>query len=277
MPDLTIESPNSISYIASWLEFYITVKKEDISKAELQRLIQDASGSEPRNEFLDDVWRELEFRQHWYGDEPPFLVQNREINYNIVWETFPEYLVCLILNLDGAAEQSSRTGKLFERLSCEAIKNYIGGDAIIYGFPHKQTVNEIANIIDEKYNFSPTTNFKDRGVDIIAWRSFGDGRKSKIVGLFQCAAGFHWKKKLLEVPLNAWRAYISWGDSIPMKGFTTPVVIGDDIFFECILTGGLMFDRPRLYRNIRSITAIDQSLRDELLLWCQNKVKHLMI
>lgn len=275
MPDLTIESPNSIQYIATWLEFYITFKKDDVSKAELQRLIQDSSGSEPTNEFLDDIWQEMEFREHWYGKDPPFTVRLREITYNIDWESFPEYMICLILNLDGVVENHSKTGKLFERLSCEAIKNYMGGDALIYGFPQKQSIKEIADIIGERFNHSPTKNFKDRGVDIIAWRSFGDGRKSKVVALFQCAAGANWKSKLLEVPMTAWRTYISWADSIPMKGFATPAVIEDEIFFESMLTGGLMFDRPRIYRNIKGNININQTLRDELLIWCHDKIKHI--
>jgi hypothetical protein len=272
MPALIIDNPTSKNDVANWAEFYICVFQSNLSKTELSSFLEASSGSEPSPEFIDDVWQELTSRESLYGNEPPYQVDNREIISKIEWINLPEYLVCVILSIDGAAENSCATGKLFEKISCEAVKSYIGGDAIIYGFPQKQTLEEIANILNERFNYNPTSNFKDRGVDIIAWKSFDDSRKSQMVGLFQCAAGYNWKKKLLEVPIDAWRSYISWSSTLPFKGFVTPVVIDEEVFHETTLAGGLMIDRPRLYRYIKSASTINQPLKAELITWCNEKI-----
>lgn len=272
MPTLIIDNPSSKNDVANWAEFYICVSQSNLSKTELSSFLEASSGSEPNAEFIDDVWQELTSRESLYGSEPPYQVDSREIISKIDWQSLPEYLVCVILSIDGAAENSCVTGKLFEKISCEAVKSYIGGDAIIYGFPQKQTLEEIANILNERFNYNPTSNFKDRGVDIIAWKSFDDNRKSQMVGLFQCAAGFNWKKKLLEVPIDAWRGYISWSSTLPFKGFVTPVVIDEEVFHETTLSGGLMIDRPRLYRYIKNASVANQTLKTELVTWCNEKI-----
>lgn len=272
MPTLIIDNPSSKNDVANWAEFFICVYQSNLSKTELSSFLEASSGTEPNAEFIDDVWQELTSRESLYGNEPPYQVDSREIISKIDWQNFPEYLVCVILSIDGAAENSCATGKLFERISCEAVKSYIGGDAIIYGFPQKQTLEEVATVLNERFNHNPATNFKDRGVDIIAWKSFGDNRKSQIVGLFQCAAGFNWQRKLLDIPMRAWTTYINWSDTLPFKGFVTPVIIDDSIFYETVLAGGLMIDRPRLYRYIQNATTSNQLLKAELITWCNEKI-----
>jgi hypothetical protein len=272
MPSLLIDSPSSKNDVANWVEFFICATKSNLSKAELSSFLESSSGSEPDNIFIDDVWQELTGREFLYGENPPFRVDFREVVCTLNWKELPEYLTCVILSIDGNTVNASSTGKLFERLSCKAIKNYMGGDAIIYGFPQKQSVEEIARSMNEKFNMRPSPNFKDSGVDIISWKSFGDNRKSQIVGLFQCAAGYNWNKKLLQIPLNRWKQYILWSDTFPIKGFTTPVFIDEDIFHDTVTDAGLMFDRPRLYRHIQKSTDEDQSLKRELIDWCNDKI-----
>jgi len=274
MPTLLIDNPSSKNDVANWVEFFICATKNNLSKAELSSFLESSSGSEPDNTFIDDVWQELASREFLYGENPPFQVDLREIICTLNWEEIPEYLVCVILSIDGNAVDTSSTGKLFERLSCKAIKNYMGGNAIIYGFPQKQTLEEVAQILNETFILNPTSNFKDRGVDIISWKPFGDNRKSQIVGLFQCAAGYNWTKKLLGIPLNAWRQYIHWSNSLPFVGFTTPVFISDEAFHNAVTDAGLMLDRPRLFRNIQKSTDNDDILKNELINWCTDKINH---
>lgn len=274
MPTLIIDNPTSKSDVANWAEFFICATKNTLSKTQLSSFLESSSGSEPDSTFIDDVWQELIGREFLYGKKPPFQVDSREIISNLNWEDFPEYLTCVILSIDGNSVNASSTGKLFERLSCEAIKSYMGGDAIIYGFPQKQSLEDIAKQMNERFNMPHTSNFKDRGVDIIGWKSFEDNRKSQIVGLFQCAAGFNWNKKLLQIPLNAWKQYILWSDTLPIKGFTTPVFIDEDIFHDTVTDAGLMFDRPRLYRYIQNAIQINHSLKVDLVEWCNEKINN---
>lgn len=276
MPTMSIDNPTSITFVGDWVEFFVCATESGLSKSELLSYIEDSSGSEPDATFIDDVWQELELRLFLYGTEnPPYEVNAREIIPLVSWKNNPEYLVCVILSIDGNSIDSASTGKLFERLSRKAVKKYFNGEAVIYGFPTKQTLEEISVLMNETFGFNPSSNFKDRGVDIICWKPFGDKRKSQISAIIQCAAGHNWKGKLLSIPVDAWRQYILWSGSLPIKGFTTPTIIDEKTFHDVVTDSGLMFDRPRLYRNVQHVSSDDVDLQNDLIDWCTSKVASL--
>ena len=268
MIQFTISDPDSIEYVADWIELYITLNDESISKSSLTSYLAQEKGEDPESSFIDDVWLELEYRQQLYGSTPPFEINSHSIKPKIKSDESPEYVMCLLLSILGNSEDTTNTGKLFERLSGETIKNYTQGNIIIYGFPSKQTVEEIAKSTKERFNFSPTSNFKDRGLDIIAWRSFEDGRCGQIVILFQCASGNNWRSKLLGLPIEAWNNYIAWG-SKPLKGFTLPKIIKKDLFSECSYEAGVILDRTRMYKYF---APLDSTLKTEIKVWCDTKI-----
>ncbi len=272
MPSKLIENPNSIGDVADWVEFFIFAKKESLSKAQLSSYIEDSSGSEPEQSVLDDVWLELERRIILYGNKCPYELADREIIPLNSWEDVPEYTTCVILSIDGNATETVLTGKLFERLSCKAVRKYIGGEAIIYGFPSKQTVKSIAQTLNETFIKEPSSNFNDRGVDIISWKNFGDNRSSQIAILIQCAAGANWRKKLLEVPYKAWTQYIHWGAD-PLKGFTAPIIVGEAKYEDTVTDAGIMLDRSRIFRNVDYECGVDIQLTQDLINWCKPRIE----
>ncbi|WP_141234907.1 hypothetical protein [Flectobacillus sp. BAB-3569] len=273
MPE--INNPTSVSSIASWLELIVSFYEESLSKATLSSYIEESSGDEPEPSLLDNVWSSLTYRQHLYGQNSPFSVESREIVRSIENGEIPFYLMFLLLEREGNNTDVNNTAKLFEQLSCIAVKNYMNGEAIIHGFPKQLSYQDLASKIGVRYNFAPAPNFKDRGVDIIGWKPFLDERGSHIVGLFQCAAGSNWKSKLTDVPLHAWKNYLSFCDSIPFKGFITPHLIESDNeqFFETSLAGGVIMDRPRLYRFLYN--SLDSTLKGDVKSWCEEKIKSL--
>ncbi len=271
MPTKLIENPTSVSNVADWVEFYIFAMNNSISKSELLSFIEDSSGSEPDQSFIDDVWLELERRLILYGVNKPYNVDVREILPLINWKEFPEYLTCIILSIDGNSIETVKTGKLFERLSCKAVTNYFSGLSIIYGHPSKQTVKSIATQMSETFISEPSHHFKDRGVDIICWKPFNDRRKSQTTALIQCAAGFNWDSKLLGIPYDAWNHYIHWGAK-PLKGFTVPIVINEKRYDDVVTDAGIMFDRPRIYQNIQYEYEIDNELTIDLINWCEPRI-----
>ncbi|WP_209391377.1 hypothetical protein [Chryseobacterium sp. RR2-3-20] len=271
MPTKLMENPNSVSNVADWVEFYVFAMNDGLSKSELLSYIEDSSGSEPEQAFIDDIWLELERRLILYGANKPYQLDVREVLPLINWKDFPEYLTCIILSIDGNSVDAVKTGKLFERLSSKAVSNYFSGHSIIYGHPSKQTVKTIATDIFETFIKEPSSNFNDRGVDIICWKPFNDKRKSQITALIQCAAGFNWDKKLLGIPYKAWTQYIHWGAD-PLKGFTAPIVINEKRYDDVVTDAGIMFDRPRIYQNIQYINAIDTDLTTDLINWCEPRI-----
>ncbi|REC50635.1 MULTISPECIES: hypothetical protein [Chryseobacterium] len=272
MPVKLIENPDSINNVADWAEFYVFASNDNLSKSELSSYIEDSSGSEPDQAFIDDIWLELERRLFLYGNPPPFILETREIIPLLDWTSAPEYLTCLILSIDGNSVDSVKTGKLFERLSSKAISNYFNGNSIIYGHPSRQTIRSIASQMSETFVKEPSTNYKDRGVDIICWKPFSDNRKSQIAVLIQCAAGFNWDQKLLGIPHKAWMQYIHWGAD-PLKGFTAPIVITEKRYDDIVTDAGIMFDRARIYQNVQYQYLEDNTLIDDLKAWCRPKIE----
>lgn len=58
---------------------------------------------------------------------------------------------------------------------------------------------------------------------------------------------------------------------MPFKGFITPVVIDGEAFHESTLSGGLLIDRPKLYRSLKNISTGNESLKSEIISWCKEK------
>lgn len=271
--DIPIYNPNSRTMVADWVEISAAIDESEISKAEVGSAIEEWKGSEPDESFIGDVWTELERRQELYGASPPYLVESRVVVPNTSWEDIPEYLMCLILSIKGNRDEPAATGRLFERLSSVAIKNYLGGQAIIYGHPSRQDVRGIAEELCERFGFQHTSNFNDRGLDVIGWKTFGDQRPSQMVALFQCAAGHNWKSKLTDLPLAAWCKYIAWGCD-PVKGFVLPQIVAREEFAECSYAGGMLIDRARIYRNT-ALVGVEPGLRRELRDWCNTRLPDL--
>ena len=273
-----IHSPTNIGNVADWTEFYIAYTQESLSRAELSSAVERSRGNEPDEDFITSVWNELEIRQSLYGDKPPFTLESRLVSPGGSWEDFPEYMACLIFSLEGNpntdAESAVGAGKLFERISLIAVKHYLQGEGIIYGYPAEQGVDEIATLMHEKFIYLPPTYRKDRNLDIFAWKSFEDDRPSQIVLLIQCAAGTNWKGKLKELNLNAWEKYIHFATK-PSKGFSMPVVLTKERWEEAATDAGILFDRTRLYRNILAADD-DDILKDDLRVWCTNRIAELV-
>lgn len=265
----TNSTPNCIS---DAVEYYVTLEGA-ISKPTLKSHIASLPFKKFENERIvdatvDSVWQEMLTREGLYGENPPFKVGDMEISRSINWEDRPEYLLCVILSIFGNRYETVDTGKLFEILSNEAIKLFIGGDAVIYGHPRNLSLRKIAKIMNEDFVKRPQSNQGDQKLDLIAWKPFKDIRPNKLVILIQCAGGHNWKEKLNKLPYQLWCRYVHWGCN-PLKGFTTPVIIPQPIFNNSP-DAGLLIDRPRIY-NCISQNALDTRLKNKIIRWCQRR------
>lgn len=280
MLNYDIESPNDINHVADWVELYIAYSKESISKADLSSYIEGAHGIEPSEDLINSIWTELEERGRLYGENSPIKVDRRIVEPNFDWVDFPHYMAFLIYSLEGNPYVTSETtanagGKLFERLSLVAIKEYMNGEAVIYGFPKEQSIQEIAeNLLHERFNYTPPSYRKDRNLDIIAWKPFEDSRNSQIILLIQCASGRNWRSKLNELSLTAWSTYINFA-AVPIRGFCAPISISDrERLRELSFDSGVFFDRTRLFKYSSKVPS---DLRQEALEWCNLRLKEMIV
>lgn len=271
-----IPDPSSIDNVADWAEFYVVLTKEELSKSQLHRYMEEASGSEAADEFVDSVWLELERREHLYGDNPPYNVQTGLIVPAVNWEEYPEYMACLIFALEGNPIEPLRSGTLFERITNEAIRSFLVGESLAVGFPATMAVRDMATALGEKYVTDPPWYAQDRKLDVVAWKPFGDHRTSQVIVLIQCAAGHNWPSKKAELCLDAWCKYIHFACR-PIKGFAIPVIISDPVKLEDHSTdAGLIIDRARIYRNMINIPVRDTELRQDLKKWCTHRLEDML-
>ena len=68
----TIADPDTIEYVADWVELFIILNSDSISKSTLTSLLAQEKSDDPSATFIDDVWLELDYRRLLYGSNPPF-------------------------------------------------------------------------------------------------------------------------------------------------------------------------------------------------------------
>jgi hypothetical protein len=281
---IQLPDPDSIRRVADWIELNVSLSAERFSKTQVSSAIENLAGAEPRESFITDIWRELEYRQRQYR-ESTFEVGERTIEPRAEVEVSVEYLTCLILSLFGVQGTTRDPGKLFERITSRAVKGYLSGKAIVFGWPTppnaeegddesqiKRKIRKVAEDLGERFAEAPPARFNDRGVDVIGWIPFLEGRSSQLVLLLQCYAGQDWKGKL-PVPLASWYQYIHWSFN-PIAGFAVPRVITERDWHEGSTDKGLLFDRARIV-NLLSRDTYDPALANELTAWVQAQVAEL--
>ncbi len=267
---------DSIYSLADWSEFLVIHNQQELSKAKLASMLNVNRGSIDE-EQIDSIFTELSRRHLLYGEYSPFKLNNDVLIPNLSWQDYPEYMMCLIFSLRGVEKRKGTNDgtKLFERLSREAIISYLSPTAEVIGFPNAQSLAKQIEDISKKTcerlgSRKVKPKDKDKGVDIIAWKSHGDLRDNQIVLLLQCGAGLHFGLKK-PISLPAWCEFIQWS-ARPIPGIIIPIIVSIDDWIEVRDDYNLVFDRVRIYRALTGRDLADQSLRAEMLGWCKTKL-----
>lgn len=273
-------SIDDIAIISDWAELTVVYKNVNLSKAKLISLLEDNGFEEDvdysGDELFDSIIQELENRKLLYGHTPPYSIQNGTIVPLINWVNYPEYIMCLVFSYWGAANENEGT-RLFEQISNIALKNYLNGQAITVGFPNElslpEQLNKIAILLNEdRSNKNPPVHAKDRGVDVIGWRSFDDNRRGQVIILMQCAAGGNWHKKK-QILLSVWSQYVHWFFETTIPSMAITEILPQKKWSDAVENYGIMFDRARLYRNLYTpLSEIEPVLREEIIQWCNSKL-----
>jgi len=290
---IELQDISSVSSLADWVELQVMYTSAPLSRAKAITLIaaeaieddveelaedgdhaeaeDDESGVDRYNLLFDSVLQELERRLRMYGVDPPFKIRGNIVQPLRSWVDAPELFMCLWFSYWGAYNQHGGT-KLFERISAEALRSYLSGQAITLGFPaalsFKEQLDELAKALCEERNQDPNPSDKDRGVDVVGWKSFSDQRNGQIILLMQCAAGKHWDKKK-PVPMASWTRFIAMREASAIQCISIAEIIPINKWQNAIDDFGIVFDRGRIYQNIyRPGHQIERGLRDEIRDWC---------
>jgi hypothetical protein len=275
---MEISDPESKERVADWVELYTLIEDTALSRAALVSFLEGALGREPGDGFLSDVWTELEGRARLYSD-PPYTVLESRIAPSASRFACPEYAACLILSLYGVDEKDKEITTIFEEMSRIAVGAYLVGKAFVLGWGSQpggtagvqQKVSLVAKRTQERLADLPPLRFKDRGVDVVAYKSFPDAQGGQLVILVQSAAGANWRAKKA-VPLASWCQYIHWACT-PIKAFAFPDMVTDSsLWHEESLEKGILFDRARLIHFLAN-SPLDKKVSGDVGRWVTDQCR----
>jgi len=249
------------------IELNIFAKEVSLSKAEILNLSDELDEDQ-----VDTILTKLEWRASLYTS-PIFSVENNRVTPFTSWRDVPEYFLCLYYSYFGANDNSGGTS-LFEKISAQSLKNFLGGEIVELGFPVGTNLNESLDQITEACNEErgrpAHSDYKDDGVDVVGYKSFGDGKSSNLYVLMQCAAGIHWTQKK-SIPIDRWVQYIFWINKNIVESISTVDFVEKRDWEKRATTYGMLIDRLRIY-NFLYISDVDQDLRDNTIAWCETKI-----
>lgn len=263
----------SIYNIADLVEFRVIYDNRSFSKSRIFSLVR-AFDDTVEETTIDSVMNELARRSELYGNASPFIVERESVKPRVRWSDRPELTMCLIFSIRGVVKRRGIDDgtKLFEILSSEAVKSYLSGEAEVIGFPNQGRLRGQIEGISQRTcerlgTRTPCPRDKDRGVDIIAWKSHGDRRSNQIILLLQCGAGINFAQKK-SISLTAWKEFVQWSAE-PVKGIMIPIIPSEEQWIDIRDDYNLIFDRVRIYRAIYNGSFLTRQLRRQILNWCR--------
>ncbi|MFK0082756.1 hypothetical protein [Glutamicibacter sp. NPDC090743] len=206
------------------------------------------------------ILEELESRSQLLGDLYPFSIVSKNSGWSLEMKEriSPEisgahkcYLACLLmtcarselLNFDRTSSVVQGIGNAFQALAYISAAELLGGKAFWMGFPRPDRSNmldAVRNLSDQMGLGIPvdqrppsvgsTNSVKDGGIDLIAWRTFKDGRPSGIVLYGQVASGDDWQEKSVNGNIGKFKAFFKSAPAAhPLIAIFIPRVANDGI------------------------------------------------
>lgn len=191
---------------------------------------------------VDDKFKKYKKLAELYGEN--VFQYNEEEGYIKVREEFQskqEYQLCLYR----MGRESKEMNKIFEEITLEAIKIYLGkgakGNLIDNGKVNIKKFCE--NELREKPNADIELNFKLGRCDIIIWKDI-DKRSGKVVLLVECKTGKHWREKP-PVNIDFWKQNIRFCAE-PIKAYAITDLLEQEDILLYSSEKGIIFDRARI-------------------------------
>jgi hypothetical protein len=239
--------------------------REDEAQGRTRMRDQAAEGLGAATNYIETILARLSFRRQVVGSHYQIALGSSAITRTAPWEERPIYPFLALLGarmlykLDWKVHEPAR---LFERVVAVAAGRYLSGRGERFGWPpaddegengkdFKARVRVLARRMDEdlglQRNIGPSA--KDYGLDVVAWRGFGEGRTpGQLILLCQCAIGEDWNQKLLSV--GSWHEVVNFNVR-PVSALAFPRVPSrapEDLYVWHDITtkGALPLDRLRL-------------------------------
>ncbi len=199
--------------LADWLELCALISPDggsssgDLESALNTAGLLDGAGSEAIQQKALEVFDELEDRAKAAQSGYPFKVRAPSLQLIGDWREHPAYVFCLCLSYFSYKQKKGSTDqprRWFEHLSRDAVKHYLGGDALRFGSPRhekeipksfQKAIEHICKQLNEGkgYKSGGLPERKDDALDIVAWKHFPDGLPGKLILFGNCASEKDWE------------------------------------------------------------------------------------
>ena len=235
----------------------------------------------PPEELIDamvaSAAEEIYERVATIGEGYPFSFDGTIVSVSPHWDKDAiAYVFLLLMSADGLL--GLRTGRRhFEQVVTAALAQYLTGESLRFGFPHRtpvpshpnEAVDFLAKQIGERRIFTRLvkSSEKDMGVDAVAWKRFADALPSKVVLLANCSTGADWKSKLGELSIDKWKKMIDFGCA-PVQVFAIPWIPSQEEWADMVDYGNMVLDRSRAASLLGGWDATSD-IRE----WCNRRLK----
>ena len=254
--------------------------QEEDSEDQSGENLDEESGPSP-DEHIDalvaDAAEEINDRIATIGNGYPFSFDGSIITASTDWDKDAlAYVFLLLVSAEGLP--GLRTGRRhFEQVVTAALAQYLQGESLRFGFPHRTPVpshpNEAVNYLAERigqrriFTRQVKPSEKDLGVDAVAWKRFADSQPTKVVLLANCSTGANWKSKLGELNLDKWKRMIDFGCD-PVRTFAVPWILSQGEWGDIVDFGNMVVDRSRTASLL-----VGWNSTKEIKTWCDRRLK----
>lgn len=191
-------------------------------------------------------------------------------------------LLCLSSISQVRSQRIAAASVLFEKVVGEAMESFFGPRtrAVRFGWPSDvgrpqafpDAVRWLAGLMSAPVGsaYRPPS-VKDGGVDVVAWRPFGDSRSGFPVALVQCTLERDFRHKAADIDLRVWSGWLAL-DSDPISVLAVPEVVPSSQDWDSLATRVVVLDRLRLVLMLCDRTQ-GLACADELQQWVDEGIR----
>jgi len=214
----------------------------------------DETGTEV---LIDDVLAEVERRTALGGALYPF--SRRTTGLHRREQTYEAQLLYtfLVLSSAHAPFRQSRPGfspgRLFERVAANALEAWTEGTAVVFADIDETGVRARIDHLGRRLNVASSSEKarkrrNDHGLDVAAWRDFGDRRAGYPVVLCQCTIAWKLVEKAREVQVGEWGGMLDVREGTFIAAIAAPHALDPDYehWDELRRNTDLILERTRL-------------------------------
>lgn len=246
---------------------------DEEAQQELDLPLDEDNPSLSADRLATDTEAEIRRRRKLCGDAYPFSFEQGRLDWTnraSPGRWADPYLVCLLAADREMYQPGDDTAQVFEHLTTLALRRFLGGDTVRFGFPRDtmprpihEALSKLAELTASELKPNPPVQASDKDIslDVVGWVAFPDLHNNRLQMYVQCTTEAHWENKKGDLSLDEWGRILDWGVP-PVKALAIPYVAEEDGPWLRRMSGSLVLDRLRIAAALSG-----QPLEDGPVVW----------